>query len=143
MGPSGKISKYTFRLNKVMYDAVHHYNIGKCTPRNADSGSPYRKRRQADLDAEFDAIQAEMDDEFEGKATYGGSTPKPSQVNKLDNLCRKFMATVWNDPTLQDCPKLGAWENRSKALLDDLTAMKNVCMNGKGSDQQGDGPYGG
>ena len=129
-----------------MYDAVHHYNIGKCSPKSAEyGGSSYRKRRQADMESEFDAIRSEMEDDFEGKASYGGSTPKPSLVNKLDTLCRKFMATVWNDPTIQDCPKLGAWENRSKALLDDMTAMKNICMNNKGSDQQdGDaGNYGG
>lgn len=131
-----------------MYDAVHHYNIGKCTKDVAAPMAGYRKRRQADdleslYESQFNQIRSEMDDEFEGKATYGGSTPKASLVNKLEGLCRKFMATVWNDPTIQDCPKLGAWENRSQALLDDMTAMKNICMNSKGADQVENGPYGG
>ena len=129
-----------------MYDAVHHYNVGKCSPKSGGGypSGPYRRRRQAEeeeLESEFAALKAEMDADFDGKATYGGSTPKQSQVNKLEGLCRKFMATVWNDPTIQDCPKLGAWENRSRGLLDDMAAMKNVCQNNKGADQNG-GKYG-
>ena len=126
-----------------MYDAVHHVNIGKCAPKD-DSSYLYRKRRQADQSDEeqFDSIISELDSGFDGKGYGGGNAPKPNLLNKLDTLCRKFMATVWNAQEVQDCPKLGAWENRSKGLLDDMTAMKNICMNNKGVDQQGDMGYG-
>ena len=125
-----------------MYDAVHHVNIGKCAPRDAD-GYAYRKRRQADESDEeqFNDIISELDSGFDGKGYGKGNPPKPNLLNKLDSLCRKFMATVWNAQEVKDCPKLGAWENRSKGLLDDLTAMKNICMNNKGVDQQ-DGSMG-
>jgi GTPase involved in cell partitioning and DNA repair len=126
-----------------MYDAVHHQNIGKCSVSDSYgyAGTNYRKRRQADeLDAEFEQVRSEMDADFAGKA-YSG-TPKPTAVNKLEALCRKYIGLVWNDPSLADCPKLGAWENRSDALLDDLTAMKNICLNDKGGSFGGGGNSG-
>ena len=125
-------------LNKfqLVNDAVWHYNEGKCDPRS--SGYGYRKRRQADLDAEFDAIMAEIDDnEFAGKG-YGYPSTPLKFLNKLEAVCQKSFKALYNASELADCPKLGAWENRSEEILADLTAMKKVCANGKGSDQE---PY--
>ncbi|CAG5105697.1 Oidioi.mRNA.OKI2018_I69.chr1.g2371.t1.cds [Oikopleura dioica] len=134
--PSGKLGKYQYRISKLVNDAVWHYNEGKCDPRSAGYG--YRKRRQADLDAEFDAIMAEIEDnDFDGKG-YGYPSTPLKYLNKLEAVCEKSFKALYNAPELQDCPKLGAWENRSEELLADLTAMKKVCANGKGKDQQ---PY--
>ena len=130
-----------------MFDSVHHVKVGKCT---ADAGNgqgygQYRKRRDDEtdaLDAEFDAARQELEDDFAEKG-YAGSAPKPATVDRLENICRKYMATVWNAKEIQDCKKLGAWEKRSKGLLDDLTAMKNVCRNNKGGDGGNGGGNGG
>jgi len=131
--PSEKIGKYTFRLDKVLLDAKHHLKVGKCDPM-ADGayGGGYRRRRETldELNAEFDAVMAEIaendDDAFSGKQY--GSQASQGQLNKLQGLCERFIKQVFNDDSLADCPKLGAWQNRSSALFADMVAMKNVCL---------------
>lgn len=132
--PSEKIGKYTFRLDKVLLDAKHHLNTGKCDPDMGDGygGPAYRKRRETvdDLNAEFDALMQEMaendDDAFTGKQY--GSPASQNQLKKLEGLCQKFIDQVFNDDSLADCKKLGAWTRRANGLMKDLVAMKNVCL---------------
>merc|ERR1712139_595916 len=100
--PSEKIGKYTFRLDKVLLDAKHHLKVGKC-----DVGGGYEGGIQ-------------------GK-NYGSSASQ-GQLTKLEGLCEKFINAVFNDNSLADCPKLGAWKNRSSAIFEDLVLMKNVCI---------------
>jgi len=148
--PSEKIGKYTFRLDKVLLDAKHHLKVGKCDPM-MDGGygqGGYRRRRETldELNAEFDAVMAEIaendDDAFTGKQY--GSQASQGQLNKLQGLCERFIKQVFNDDSLADCPKLGAWQNRSSALFADMVAMKNVCLKqaeeaAMGGDQGGNG----
>merc|ERR1711915_716476 len=49
------------------------------------------------------------------------------------------------DDSLADCPKLGAWQNRSSALFADMVAMKNVCLKQAEEAAMGgdDSPYAG
>merc|ERR1719150_324783 len=108
----------------------------------------YRRRRETldELNAEFDAVMAEIaendDDAFTGKQY--GSQASQGQLNKLQGLCERFIKQVFNDDSLADCPKLGAWQNRSSALFADMVAMKNVCLKqaeeaAMGGDQGGNG----
>jgi len=132
--PSEKIGKYTFRLDKVLLDAKHHLKVGKCDPmmEGGYGQGGYRRRRETldELNAEFDAVMAEIaendDDAFTGKQY--GSQASQGQLNKLQGLCERFIKQVFNDDSLADCPKLGAWQNRSSALFADMVAMKNVCL---------------
>ena len=48
-------------------------------------------------------------------------------------FCKKFFNAVLESPELKHCGKLGAWKLRSKGLLEDMTAMKNICRNRKGT----------
>ena len=151
--PSGKQGKYAFRMNKVsrldyifntkdyikiMYDAVHHNNRNKCSGKRIVNYGSYRRRRDAiddALAAEFEQVRAQIEAEsndFTEKGKYGESpkrAPRPKLVDRLENICRKYMANVWNAQEVENCKKLGAWERRSKGLLDHLTLMKNVCRN--------------
>lgn len=141
--PIGKKGKYGFRLNKVMMDAVHHVKIGKCDPEMPDS--PYRRRRDAEtdaLDAEFEAAKQDLEDAFAEKGQGGSAAPKPQVVDRLEGICRKYLATVWNAAEVQDCKKLGAWEARTQGLLDHMSAMKNVCRNQDSKQEMGGGNYG-
>merc|ERR1719168_486720 len=67
------------------------------------------------------------------------------QLNKLQGLCERFIKQVFNDDSLADCPKLGAWQNRSSALFADMVAMKNVCLKQAEEEAMGgdDSPYAG
>ena len=47
-------------------------------------------------------------------------------------FCKKFFNAVLESSELKHCGKLGAWKLRSKGLLEDMTAMKNICRNRKG-----------
>ena len=44
-------------------------------------------------------------------------------------FCKKFFNAVLESAELKHCGKLGAWKLRSKGLLEDMTAMKNICGN--------------
>merc|ERR1712149_15650 len=145
--PNGKKSKYVFRLNKIMFDSVHHVSRGKCASgKGANNYNSYRRRRDIDeLEEEFanvrDEIEADAasDDDFSAKGYgNGNSAPKPQVIDRLENICRKYMATVWNAPEVENCKKLGSWERRSKGLLNDLTIMKNVCKNQVNDDDKAD-----
>ena len=48
-------------------------------------------------------------------------------------FCKKFFNAVLESAELKHCGKLGAWKLRSKGLLEDMTAMKNICRNRKGT----------
>ena len=67
-----------------------------------------------------------------------------AQLEKLEGLCRKFVVAALNDDSLNECQKLGAWQARANHLLDDLVAMKNVCikMNDEAESTEG-GEYAG
>merc|ERR1712139_219440 len=141
--PSEKIGKYTFRLDKVLLDAKHHLKVGKCDVGGGYGGGNYRRKRetQEELEAEFDAVMAEINSNeggFQGK-NYGSSASQ-GQLTKLEGLCEKFINAVFNDDSLADCPKLGAWKNRSSAIFEDLVLMKNVCIK---QAQEGDNSGGG
>merc|ERR1712149_4382 len=56
--PSGKKSKYVFRLNKIMYDSVHHVSRGKCKGPIREEGNRYR-REVDELEAEFAEVKEE------------------------------------------------------------------------------------
>jgi len=80
--PSDKIGKYTHRLDKVLLDAKHHLKIGKCDVGggNGYGGSNYRKKRETDedLEAEFDAVMAEIsanEGGFQGKTIVSYTFP--------------------------------------------------------------------
>ena len=112
-------------------DAKHHLVVGKCDEAPPAVDYPYRRRRETtdELEAEFAALQAQIDsnDSFTGKNKYG-QMASAGQLNKLEGLCRKFVNAAFNDDSLADCNKLGAWKNRANQLLDDLVKMKNVCI---------------
>ena len=116
-----------------MFDSVHHVSVGKCADKSVNNYNSYRRKRDIDeLEEEFAQIRDEMnaeDEEFSGKGYTGVRPPKPATLDRLENICRKYMATVWNAEEVKNCPKLGSWERRSKGLLNDLTVMKNVCKN--------------
>jgi hypothetical protein len=80
---------------------------------------------------------------FQGK-NYG-SPASQGQLTKLEGLCEKFINSVFNDDSLADCPKLGAWQNRSAAIFEDLVLMKKVCIKQASQPDQGgnDNNYGG
>jgi len=72
--PAGKIGKYNYRLEKVLRDAQHHLNVGKC---DADSGygnGGYRRRRdtEEELEAEFAQLMEEIDSDVDG---FSGKHP--------------------------------------------------------------------
>lgn len=95
--PSSKISKYNHRIEKVLLDAKHHLETGKCDKNDAAPGYPYRKRRQAgdDLfsaDEEFTALQQEVE-EFGGKGKYG-SMANQDQLERLKGVCEKVMKSI-------------------------------------------------
>merc|ERR1711920_287536 len=125
--PASKISKYTHRLSAVFLDTVHHLNVGKCEPRSAGGYTAYRKRRSDDdLDAEFDALMNEVEDEgFTGKQ----KKVTQQQLNKFAKLCNQSTDAVLDSDELADCNKLGAWKNRAAHLLNDINIMRNVCKN--------------
>merc|ERR1719436_1567981 len=106
----------------------------------------YRRRRETteELEAEFDALMVEIesndDDGFAGKQY--GSQANQGQLNKLQGLCERFIKQVFDDGSLADCPKLGAWRNRSAALFADMIAMKNVCLK-QAEEGADDSQYGG
>ena len=116
-----------------MFDSVHHVSVGKCADKSVNNYNSYRRKRDIDeLEEEFAQIRDEMnaeDEEFSGKGYTGVRPPKPATLDRLENICRKYMATVWNAEEVKNCPKLGSWERRSKGLLNDLTVMKNICKN--------------
>lgn len=132
-----------------MFDSVHHVSRGKCaSSKGANNYNSYRRRRDIDeLEEEFAKVRDEIeantaDDEFSAKGYgNGNSAPKPQVIDRLENICRKYMATVWNAPEVENCKKLGSWERRSKGLLNDLTVMKNVCKNQAGDDKADDDKY--
>jgi len=142
--PSSKISKYNHRIEKVLLDAKHHLETGKCDKNDAAPGYPYRKRRQAgdDLfsaDEEFTALQQEVE-EFGGKGKYG-SMANQDQLERLKGVCEKFTTASLADDSLVDCPKLGAWQKRMDHLMADLDRMENVCMKQEQEAQYGGGSY--
>merc|ERR1712187_841456 len=98
--PNGKKTKYVFRLNKIMFDSVHHVSRGKCADKSVNNYNSYRRKRDIDeLEEEFAQIRDEMnaeDEEFSGKGYTGVRPPKPATLDRLENICRKYMATVWN-----------------------------------------------
>lgn len=129
--PSSKIGKYNFRLEKVLKDAQHHLKVGKCDEKGYGGYDGYRRRRSdeesEELENEFDTVMQEIADSgFTGKQY--GSSANQSQLKKLESLCEKFIGVVFKDESLQNCGKLGAWQNRSSQIFDDLVAMKNVCI---------------
>ena len=89
--PSSKITKYNHRIEKVLLDAKHHLEAGKCE-KNAAAPSPYRKRRQAEddlfsADDEFTALEEEIE-EFGAKGKYGNAANK-DQLERLKGVCEK------------------------------------------------------
>merc|ERR1712228_447260 len=104
----------------------------------------YRRRRETEeeLEAEFAELVSEMNEGFAGKNQYG-QMASSSQLNKLEGLCRKFVNAALNDDSLTECNKLGAWQNRATQLLDDLVAMKNVCLKQAAGGGNGGGGNGG
>jgi hypothetical protein len=138
--PGDKTGKYQFRMNKVMFDAKHHLSVGKCEPvqDGGDGGQYARKRRNADDDAEWAALMDEINNSPQGRSN-GRATDK--QVDKMDALCRRFLLNVFNDASLKDCGKLGAWKKRATHLADDLGRMKMVCRNMEEEYPEGGDPY--
>ena len=130
-----------------MFDSVHHVSRGKCASGKSANYNSYRRRRRDidELEEEFAKVKEEIevaDDEFSAKGYgNGNSAPKPQVIDRLENICRKYMATVWNASEVENCKKLGSWERRSKGLLNDLTVMKNVCKNQGGDEKEDDDKY--
>jgi len=142
--PSSKISKYNHRIEKVLLDAKHHLDTGKCEKNTGGGGYPYRKRRQAgddlfSVDEEFNALQQEVE-EFGGKGKYG-SMANQDQLERLKGVCEKFTTASLADDSLADCPKLGAWQKRMDHLMADLDRMENVCLKQEQEAQNGGGSY--
>lgn len=142
--PSSKISKYNHRIEKVLLDAKHHLDTGKCEKNTGGGGYPYRKRRQAgddlfSVDEEFNALQQEVE-EFGGKGKYG-SMANQDQLERLKGVCEKFTTASLADDSLSDCPKLGAWQKRMDHLMADLDRMENVCLKQEQEAQNGGGSY--
>ena len=48
-------------------------------------------------------------------------------VDKLERICVKMMAAVWDSKEVEHCGKRGAWELRSRGLMQALGNMKNLC----------------
>ncbi|CBY10469.1 unnamed protein product [Oikopleura dioica] len=137
--PSSKITKYNHRIEKVLLDAKHHLETGKCE-KNVAAPSPYRKRRQAEddlfsADDEFTALEEEIE-EFGAKGIYGNSANK-DQLERLKGVCEKFANASLADDSLADCSKLGAWQKRMDHLLADLDRMKAVCEKQEQAAQNG------
>lgn len=132
--PQRKIEKYSFRLKKVMFDAVYHYNKGKCRKRTVTYHDFARRKRREDapLEYDYDPALVDLDLDIHQLAKANFNTPKPSVINRLEDICRKFLNSFWAENALQNCSKLGAWKKRSDELLQDMNAMKNICTNNKG-----------
>ena len=149
-----KIGKYQFRIKKILRDAVHHQSKARVwlawndvlvmpNPENQGKCKPKKRNRRDDFDdleAEYAEIVAEMENDFTGKTT-GKTKPSGkghfnpncsaklpfSVVDKLERVCSKMMAAVWDSSNVQHCRKRGAWELRSRGLMQSLGAMKKAC----------------
>ena len=90
-----------------MFDAVHHYNVGKCSV-SSEPKPAYRKRRDDEFNqivADFEMIKSEIADEFSERGIIGDElktayAAKPEIVNRLENLCRRSMNSVWKERIL-------------------------------------------
>lgn len=49
-------------------------------------------------------------------------------LNRLEAVCKKFVDAFFEIPELAQCGKFGAWKKRANHLLNDMTAMKNICL---------------
>lgn len=91
-----------------MFDAVHHYNVGKCSVSSEPPKPAYRKRRDDEFNqilADFEMIKSEIADEFSERGIIGDElktayAAKPEIVNRLENLCRRSMNSVWKERIL-------------------------------------------
>ena len=69
-------------------DAKHHLSVGRCEPRDQiGEMTGYRKRRDAEDEAAFQEIVAQL--EIEGKSTYGAMA-SPQQLDKLEGKVENF-----------------------------------------------------
>ena len=112
--------QYSHRLSKVMLDALHHVNAGKC------SRSTFRNRRQLDeihqaLDSKFATFLARNNIRFES----GNDTVVDSRRNYFDpdssvieERCRTKSEEVFLDAIFATCPKKLKWQRRLKHLVD-------------------------
>lgn len=153
--PRAKKSKYAHRIQKLLRDTVHHESVGKCAAPNTvieAINSGYRKRRSIfdELEEEFNqeveaqSVAQSEGDGFSEKGNYSPvsekpstATPNPKQIDKYEMFCKKFFNAVLESAELKHCGKLGAWKLRSKGLLEDMTAMKSICRNRKGTNVTG------
>ena len=73
---------------QVLLDAKHHLSVGRCEPRDQiGEMTGYRKRRDAEDEAAFQEIVAQL--EIEGKSTYGAMA-SPQQLDKLEGKVGNF-----------------------------------------------------
>merc|ERR1712136_406061 len=107
--PEEKKSKYNFRISKVLNDAKWHQEKGKNSEKSLDK-----------LETEFSDINSDA-------ATRGSEIPVKT-LNRLEAVCKKFVDAFFEIPELAQCGKFGAWKKRANHLLNDMTAMKNICL---------------
>merc|ERR1712039_37820 len=130
--PEEKQSKYNFRISKVLNDVMWHREVGKCLAKSADADMITYRRRRDDDSTEEDPELASSEEEFNAiyadQKNVRASEIPIKTLDRLESVCRKFVDAFFEIDTLKDCGKFGAWKRRADHLLDDMTAMKNICL---------------
>jgi len=113
-----KINKYKHRLHRVLSDSVHHLKKGKCNV-NKKNIIQYDFLNQTENE-EFERL----DSEFENFKDFEVFNRKSKiRIENLELFCNKNFMKFFEQKSLENCQKLGAWRKRSAHLLDDLRKL--------------------
>lgn len=91
-------------------------------------GASYRKRRDDSEDPELQALEEEFSEVYAAEKNVRAADIPIKTLDRLESVCRKFVDAFFEIPNLDKCGKYGAWKRRAYHLLDDMTAMKNICL---------------
>lgn len=138
--PIKKIEKFKDRFQKVVDDAIWHYEGAKrCTVKGKDSSKPYRKRRndyQEEYYGEYyDEYDGDYADSFDESVGRSLSTEGPADeheramdVQTLGAKCTQALGNFFDHEDLAGCRKLGSWTRRANGLVGQVTTMMFLCM---------------
>ena len=94
------IAKYTYRLDKLLMNAHHNVQLGRCDG----------NRRRRDTEAE---------------QAYASNQ---EQVNIIESDCKKLINLALIDDKLTNCGKRGAWQKRGNQIFGNLVAKRAMCI---------------